>query len=146
MKKVWISAFAVLLLAGCGSGSNSNTEKKTCTQESNGVKSNVVLTAEKDIVKKMDMEMTANLKDMGYDTSKMTDAQIEELKKTFSTITTNEEKGIEVNFDIKDNTMVMKVIIDTTKADDDTLKKFNLTDSKLSEMVAQSEKTGATCE
>lgn len=152
MKKLVVSIFAVVLLAGCGGGdSTPKVESKTCSQSEDGMKMDAKFDATDNKVTKatIDVIMDLTALDAGVDLTKMTDEQKAALGDQVATgMGLKKGEGVEVAIDFKDNDMVVKLIIDIEKGDPAVLKALDLDvekGMKLSEVVKGAEKEGATC-
>lgn len=149
MKKLLTAACALMLLTGCGS--DTKKETKTCSMEMAGVEMSIKMDAEDDIIQKINMDLTVSGTLIGGDASILSD---EELNTTgnvmLSSLRIEEGEGISSKFSIDGKDLKAVVDFDLSKADADVLEALgiigNKDNIKLSETVAEVEKSGASCE
>lgn len=148
MKKLLVSIFAVVLLAGCGS---SGDESKTCTMSNDEMEMSAKFDATDDEITKATIEMTADKTDMlgDIDISTSTKEEKEFLSKMLgSSLGIKEGEGVELSAEISDNDIIISVVIDFKDADASVLEIFGLDgseDMSLSSTVKGAEEDGATC-
>lgn len=154
MKKLLVllltTAFA-FTLTGCGKEEKITT--KTCTLNQEGLMEQTYkLTATNDEIDKIELTMTFDNSLFGIESFEtLTDEQKEQIKSSMlSTLDLEEEtyEGLEIKIDMKEK-MVVTVIADLKKADEDTLEKIGLdfTDADMSLETAIKDMTdeGAVC-
>lgn len=149
MKKLVAFACAALLLAGCGS-SEPKKESKTCSMEVSGMKADIKMNAEDDVVKSLEMSYLIPSSMLGGDASTLSKDDINTMGEAVITqLGVNEGEGITANFESQDKDLKATINIDLTKTDATVLKKINLTGNtkniKLSETVKDAEGQGLTC-
>lgn len=151
MKKLIAFACAALLLAGCGSSTKEVVkETKTCSTTVSGMKADMKMSAEDDVIKTIDMTYVMPGTLLGGDASKlseddmktMADAMLEKLG-------ASESEGITVKATAVEKDLQVVLSIDLAKADASVLKALsfegNTKNIKLSESVKDAEKGGMTC-
>lgn len=147
MKKLLLTAFAVLVLAGCGSSSG-KTETKTCSVTQSGMNMDATFTATDDKVTKASVAVKVDASALG-DMSKLTDDQKKQMEDmVVSKMGIEEGKGVTLKFDFGEKDITVTVDIDLKEGDKEMLKKLGFdggTDFKLSDTIKDAEADGATC-
>lgn len=149
MKKLMVLLCAGMLLAGCGSKkeeakTDENRESKVCTIEQAGIKMELGASAVDDIIDKVDVKIIVPLQ--GVSESAVTDemkSQLEEAALKQAGLSKGD--GVDVETDVNDGNLSVKVSIDINKASDEAKKALNLDDakdSKLSDFVKNAEAGG----
>lgn len=149
MKKLLIAAFAVLVLAGCGSSSKKE-ETKTCSITEEGMKMDATFTAVDDDVTKAKIAVKMDASALGADVSKLTDEQKKQVEDmVLSQLGVEAGKGVDVSAEINEKEIVVSIGLDLKDGDSATLKKlgFGIGEDtfKLSETVKEAEADGAVC-
>lgn len=152
MKKLMVLLCAGMLLAGCGSKkeeakTDENRESKVCTIEQAGIKMELGASAVDDIIDKVDVKIIVPLQ--GVSESAVTDEMKSQLEEAaLKQAGLKKGDGVDVETDVNDGNLSVKVSIDINKASDEAKKALNLDDakdSKLSDFVKNAEAGGASC-
>lgn len=152
MKKLLVCLCAGFLLAGCGNGgsgsgnsgdASSNVVKKTCTVEQQGMKAEMYMEGEDDVLSKVSLKMDAPYEAMNLDAS-IKDQLTDEMKEAFKdemlkAMELNEDDGYNVSIDFDDEGMKMEVSAEASIFE----KTFNA--SSVEEMTKELEEAGYTC-
>ena len=144
MKKLMCTAFAIVLLAGCG---GAKKETKTCSQDLGSMNMSATFTAEDDTITKTSVKVSVDAAKAGVNMDKLSDEDKESMKTAkMNQMGVESGKGVETTVNFTDKAMEIVIDIDMKDGDKATLKKLNLADeTKLSDMVKSAEKNGATC-
>ena len=154
MKKLVAFACAALLLAGCGSSTSEpkevKKESKTCSTTVSGMKADMKMNAEDDIIKTIDMTYIMPSTLLGQDASKLSEDDMNTMADTMLTkLGAAEGEGITVKATAVEKDLQIVLSIDLAKADASVLKALsfegNAKNIKLSDSVKDAEKGGMTC-
>lgn len=153
MKKLIAVACAALLLAGCGSSSEPKEvkkESKTCSTTVSGMKADMKMNAEDDIIKTIDMSYVMPSTLLGTDASKLSEDDMKEMADSMmAQFGAEEGQGITVKAEAAGKDLQVVMSIDLATADKTVLKALsfegNTKNIKLSDSVKDAEKGGMTC-
>lgn len=148
MKKLLAAACALLLLAGCGG--EPKTEFKTCSLEMSGMKMDIKMDAEDDVIQTINMDLNIPGTLLGGDASVLSDDDLKTMGDAMLTsLNVKEGEGISSEFSVNGKDLKAVVSFDLSKASTDVLSTLGISGNKenikLSETVEQAEKSGATC-
>lgn len=150
MKKLLLSLFAVIVLAGCGSGTK-KVETKTCTVTQAGVPMSFKLDATGNVLDKLTLNVTIpGTATKGVDLTKLSKDDLKTMgSAVIQKLGIEEGKGVTAEFVVKDKDIVGTVTFDLKEGDSSALKKLGITEDtkniKLDSTVKDFEKNGATC-
>ena len=150
MKKLIVSAIAVLVLAGCGGG-GSKTVTKTCSMDiMEGMSFAAVIDGKDNKVSALEIRMTMDGAKLGTTIDKMDDATKKQTEQAMlqQMGLTGDEKGITTNLESKDNKLVVGVKVDLEKADKAALDKIGFdieADQDFDAAVKSLEEASMTC-
>ena len=150
MKKLLLSLFAVLVLAGCGSNSK-KAETKTCSITQAGVPMTFKLDATGNVVEKIKMDVTIpGTAAKGVDLTKLSKDDLKTMgNAVIKQLGIEEGKGVTAEFTVKDKNIVGTVTFDLKEGDASALKKIGITGNaknvKFDDTIKDFEKNGATC-
>lgn len=138
MKKLIVSAIAVLVLAGCG-GSSDKAVTKTCTMElMKGVSMGIVLDGKGKDVTGIEMQAIMDPTTLGLDIDALDDATKKQMESQMvqQMGLTGKEAGVTTKLDSSEKEFKVSVKIDLSKADDAVLKKIGLSKDDLGDFDA----------
>lgn len=144
MKKTLVgAAAALLLLAGCGSGSPEEKEVKTCSIEQDGQKIDITLEGKDNVLQTITVGVDI---DLGMDIS---EDQKDAMKSMIlSSLGFEEGDDVQVNLESNDGVLSADVVFDASK-ESQFMKAIGVDSSDpelpLDEMVKEMENQGATC-
>lgn len=156
MKKLLVCLCACLLLAACGKDESKpaadadtgvKKETKVCTTKIEGADTEITVDAEDDVITFMTMEM--KMSNMGLEGVEITD-EFKDLMKSqmMKELDIDEGKGVDVDVDLKDDTMSVIVDIDMKDGNPLVLNKLGLgfmEDHKLSDFLDEADEEGIDC-
>lgn len=150
MKKLLAFACTALLLAGCGSSGEVKKESKTCSMEESGIKMDIKMDAEDDVIKTIELSYLMPGSLLGGDASELSEDDMKTMgDAVLGQLGVKEGEGINANFKAKDKDLVAIVNIDLSKTDASILNKMGISGNtknvKLSETVESAEKSKMTC-
>lgn len=151
MKKLIAVACAALLLAGCGSSTKEvKKESKTCSTTVSGMKADMKMNAEDDIIKTIDMSYVMPSTLLGTDASKLSEDDMKTMADSMmAQFGAKEGQGITVKAEAAGKDLQVVMSIDLATADKTVLKALsfegNAKNIKLSDSVKDAEKGGMTC-
>lgn len=143
MKKIMLILSVIMMMSGCTKTEEPAVKaSKTCSTDISGMKVNMQLHAEDDIVKTMDIDYNMSSKKLGTDASKLTKKQIEEASQiVLSSLGVKEGKGIQVDTKVVKEDLAVTLHIDLNEADASVLKMLGITGNvknvKLSDTVKE---------
>lgn len=154
MKKLFVCLCACLLLAACGkeetkptTDTDNKKETKVCTTEIDGADTEITVDAEDDVITFITMEM--KMPDMGMEGVEITDEFTELIKsQMMKELDIEEGKGVDVDIDLKNDTMTIIIKIDMKDGNPIVLNKLGLgalEDHKLSDFLDEAEDEGIVC-
>lgn len=151
MKKLIAVACAALLLTGCGSSTKEvKKESKTCSTTVSGMKADMKMNAEDDIIKTIDMSYVMPSTLLGTDASKLSEDDMKTMADSMmAQFGAKEGQGITVKAEAAGKDLQVVMSIDLATADKTVLKALsfegNAKNIKLSDSVKDAEKGGMTC-
>lgn len=150
MKKLLILATTIFMLAGCSGSNEPKKETKTCSMDVSGLKMDIKLDAENDIIHNLGMNITIPGSLFGGDVSVLSENDLKLMgEQVLSQLNVKQGEGITSNFAIKDKDLSAEVVFDLKKVDQSVLENFgfngNSDNLKLSDAVKDLEAGGATC-